>query len=342
MLSRKWKTRAVSVLFVFAAGFVLYKVGRSLVVVPSVIHKNEHTDISGKNEFSGVIYTSFDKDSNKFTLKSSKITENDEKSLDFNSMVTTFKISQEETATVFADQTHLISEGSRQCKMKGNVKLSTEEGLLLETDESFIDIDDKIARGDTDIIITQDDTKFSAKKYKFDMNKKIMTLINNVKGNLASDRIFADKLIIEFEKAIGKDFKKVHAFGNSCYKTDQYDIKANKEIIYKKGYAEASSKVDLNFEQNKKQYHVNAENLAMHLKNNAIKKVTADGDIIIKVDNSIIIKGNHGILENDLLTVSGDTIIRNEEGKILCKKAILNTKTNVIKVYDSRGIIKRN
>ena len=60
-------------MFLAAAGFVLYKVGRSLVVVPRIIHKNKPVKNLIKNEFSEVVYSSFDRDSNKITLKSSKI-----------------------------------------------------------------------------------------------------------------------------------------------------------------------------------------------------------------------------------------------------------------------------
>lgn len=341
MLNRRWKIRAISFVFLAAAGFVLYKVGRSLVVVPKIIHKSKLAKTSEKNEFSNVVYSSFDKDSNKITLKSSKIREKAKDSFDFTQLTTTFKISSKETVTVLADQTHFVSQKSKQAEMKGNVKLSTEDGLLLETEESFVDIDQKIAKGNTDILITQNDTKFSAKKYHFDMNKKIVTLITNVRGNLSNDLVSADKLVVEFEKEIGKDFKNVHAFGNSSYKTNQYDLKANKEIIYQKEYAEANGNVDLNFIKNGKNYHVNADKLTMNLQKNVIKKVTAHNNLVIRVDNSTEIKGNYGILENDLLTVSKNVKITNEKGNILCEKAILNTKTSDIRIYNSKGVIKK-
>lgn len=342
MLNRKWKIRAVSFFFVTVAGVVLFKVGRSLIIVPKVIHKNKSVAISGKNEFIEVIHTAFDKDSRKIILKSSKIKETNENILDFSNMVTTFNISPEETVTIFADQTHFLSPQSKQAKMMGNVKLSTDDGLLLRTEKSFVDIDEKTAKGDTDVFIDQDDTSFFAKSYYFDMNKKIVTLIKNVKGNLAKDLITADKLVIEFDKIIGKDFKNVHSFGNSSYKTDQYNLKANKEIIYRKEYAEANGNVDLDFSKDNKRYHVNTYHLTMNLENKIIKKVTAHGNLIIKVDNSTTIKGNHGILENDLLTVFGNAVITNEKGNILCEKAILNTETSDIRVYNSKGIVKRN
>lgn len=341
MLNRKWKIRTISFIFLVAAGFVLYKVGRSLVVVPKIIHKNKSVKTSEKNEFSNVMYSSFDKDSNKITLKSSKIQEKSKDSFDFSKLSITFKSSPQETVTVLADQTHFISQKFKQAEMKGNIKLSTENGLLLETEASFIDIDRKIAKGDTDILITQNDTKFSAKKYHFDMNKKIITLIKNVKGNLSSDQITTDKLIIEFEKEIGKDFKNVHAFGNSFYKTDQYDLKSSEEMIYKKEFAEANGNVDLDFVKNGKNYHVNADKIVVNFQKNLIKKVSAHNNLIINVDNSTLIKGNDGILENDLLTVSKNVTITNEKGNILCEKAILNIKTSDIRVYNSKGIIKK-
>lgn len=335
-------------MFIGAAGFILWKVGRSAFAVTRVIREREVSEISEKNEFADVVYTSFDENSNKITLKSPKVKEKNNEIFDFDNMVTTFNISPEETATIFADETRFVSKESKQCEMNGNVKLSTEEGLLLETEKSFVDIDKKIARGDTDIRITQDDTKFFAKKYQFDMGKKIVTLIRDVKGSISGDLITADKLIVEFDKVIGKDFKSVHAFGNSSYKTAQYDLKATRDIIYTKKnvahagqYAEANGNVNLDFKQGKHKYFVVCDYMTMDLQNNVVEKVIARNNLKIKVDNATSIQGNYGVLENDFLTVTGNTVIFNEKGKILCKKAILNTKTNDIKVYDSKGIIKK-
>ena len=342
MLNRKWKIRTISLLFVGAAGFILYKVGRSAFAVTKVIRERESSGVSEKNEFSDVVYTSFDENSNKITLKSIKVKETNNEVFDFDNMTTTFNISPKETATIFADETRFVSKESKQCEMSGNVKLTTEKGLLLETEKSFVDIDKKIARGDTDIRITQDDTKFFARKYKFDMGKKIMTLIKDVKGNISDDLITADKLIVEFDKVIGKDLKKVHAFGNSSYKTKQYDLKAVKDIVYTKQYAEANGNVYLDFEKNKRKYRVKSDHIMMDFKENLIKKVVAENNLEIKIDDATSIKGDHGVLEDNFLTVTGNTVISNGKGKILCKKAILNTKTNDIKVYDSKGIIKRN
>ena len=336
-------------MFVGAAGFIFWKVGRSVFAVTKVIHEREESEISEKNEFTDIVYTSFDENSNKITLKSSKVKEKNNETFDFDNMVTTFNISPEETATIFADESRFVSKESKQCEMNGNVKLFTEEGLLLETEKSFVDIDKKIARGDTDIKITQDDTKFFAKKYQFDMGKKIVTLIKDVKGNISDDSVTADKLVVEFDKVIGKDFKRVHAFGNSSYKTNQYNLRATKDIIYTKKdtshtkqYAEANGNVNLDFKKDKRSYFVTSDHMTMDIQNNIVEKVIAQNNLKIKIDDTTSIKGDRGVLENDFLTVTGNTVIFNEKGKILCKKAILNTKTNDIKVYDSKGIIKRN
>ena len=342
MLKRKWKIRAISFLFVGAAGFIFWKVSRSAFSIGNVILERESNEISEKNEFKNVVYTSFDKDSNEIILESSKVKETSDKVFDFSNLVTTFNISPDETATIFADDTHFVSKDSKQCEMKGNVRLLTEEGLFLETEQSFIDMDKKIAHGDTEILITQDDTKFFAKRYWFDMGNKIVTLIGDVKGNLAEDLIVADKLVIDFDKAIGKDFKKVHAFGNSSYKTNQYNVSAFRDIVYTNQYAEANGNVDLDFKKDKHNYHVKADHITMNLKENVIERVIAENNLRIKVDDATSIQGDNGVLENDLLTITGNTIIFNEKGKILCKKAILNMKTNDIRVYESKGVIKKN
>ena len=342
MLRRKWKIRAISFLFVGAAGFVFWKVGRSAFAISRVVLERESTRVFEKNEFKDVVYTSFDKDLNEITLKSSKVKEKDGKTFDFSNLVTTFNISPDEVATIFADETHFVSKGAKQCEMNGNVRLLTEGGLLLETEQSFVDIDKKFAYGNTDILITQDDAQFFAKKYQFDMENKVVTLIKDVKGNLSDDLIIADRLVIDFDKVIGKDFKRVHAFGDSSYKTSQYNLKAAKNIVYTSQYAEADGSVFLDFKKDNHNYRVKSDYIKMDLLENVIKRVVAEGNLQIKMDNTTSIQGDSGILEDDFLTITGNTIIFNEKGKILCKKAILNTKTNDIRVYESKGVINKN
>ncbi len=342
MRNRKWRIRVISLLFLGAAGIIVYKVGLSVLVVSHVIHQNKLIKAKEFNEFSDVTYTSFDKNSNQIQMTSSKIKESNKEIFDFSDMKTTFNISPNETATIIADQTHFVSRESKQCNLKGNVKLTTEGGLILETKESFIDIDNKIAKGNTDVTITEKDVKLVSKKYHFDLEKKIVTLITNVKGKINNDQMYADKLIIEFKKSIGKDIKKIQAFGNSSYVTSQYDLKAKDKIIYEVNHAEAYGDVNLKFRQNRHNYLVKSNSLLFDFNNNIIKKVNANKKLIIYIDNSTVIRGDSGVLEHDLLTITGNTVISNEKGNIICKKAILNTRTNDIKIYNSKGVIKKN
>lgn len=324
-----------------AAGFIVYKVGVSVKGISSVIRQNKLGKTESYNEFSDVSYSSFDKDSNQITITSSKIKEKNKEVFDFSNMKTVFKISSDENATILSDQTHFVSKKSKQCKLKGHVKLSTEKGLVLETEESFVDIDNKIAKGISDVTITLDNIKLISKRYHFDMNKNIITLMNKVNGNINNDLLYTDKLIIEFNQKISKDIKKVLAFGNSSYITDQYDLKAKDKIISEHDHTEAHGNVSLKFRKNKNNYLLKANHLYFDFNNKLIKKVNANENLIIYIDNSTVIRGSSGVLENDFLQINGNTIISNEKGNIMCKKAILNTKTNDIKIYDSKGVIKR-
>ena len=145
----------------------------------------------------------------------------------------------------------------------------------------------------------------------------------------------------EFKKILSKDLKKIYAFGNPIYKTENYILKSEDYIKYEKEKAEANKKVNLKYEKEKKNYDVSAEHLTVFFENNVIKKLIAENNLIMKIGNETKVKGNRGILENDLLTITDHVIISNKNGNVLCEKAVLNTRTDEMKIYNSKGIINK-
>lgn len=324
------------------AGFISFKVFRAVSFVEKTSTRSPHFKLSSKNEFSNVFYKSYDdKNSNDFSLTSSKIKEKDGADFDFQDLVSTFQISENEMGTISAKESHLVSKNSKKCSFRGDVKLTTNNGLKLQTEESFVDLDKKIAKGNTDIFITQNGSNLFSKKYYFDMKNKIITLEKQVKGCIEKNEISSDKLVLEFEKILSKDLKKIYAFGNPIYKTENYILKSEDYIKYEKEKAEANKKVNLKYEKEKKNYDVSAEHLTVFFENNVIKKLIAENNLIMKIGNETKVKGNRGILENDLLTITDHVIISNKNGNVLCEKAVLNTRTDEMKIYNSKGIINK-
>ena len=341
MRKRKWKIRAISLSFLILAGGVLFKVLRSIIISQKNLPEQQQVLTTPSGKILGVSHSSFSEDSNNFSLKSSEVDEVNKDTFHFKNLESDFKISETEKGKITADESQMETVDSKKCDFNGNVKLTTESGLTLETEKSFVDFDKKISQGDTDIRITQDKTDLTSKKYFFDMNTKTVVLTDQVKGNVNGNFISTDKLTVEFDQSVGKDVKRILALGKSLYKTPHYSLKAGGSIEYTKDRAKADKNVVLLYKKDKKLYDIKSSHMDVDFSGNSVKKVTAYGKLVIKTEDSSTIKGEKGVLEDNFLTVTGNVIISDKRGVVFCDKVVLDTETNNTKIYNSKGIINK-
>ena len=294
-----------------------------------------------KNQaFSDVVYEMYDHEDKNVLLKSSEIQQEDDGSLNFSNLVSDFKISNTENGKISADKTYTKNESAKQCKFVGNVKLTTDSGLKMQTEISFVDFDKQTAEGESHVTVIQDDIKLEANKYHFDLLNRIFVLTDQAQGNVKQDSIVADKIIIELQKTAAKSPKRIEAIGNAVYKSANYTLSAKKSINYTPENVDAYQNAKLMYRGNKKTYDITADHISGKLKNEKIASAKMIGHVAIKSKDAII-RGNYGSFRGNILTVSENVSIVNARGKILCEKAEINTITNDMKILNSRGMISK-
>ncbi len=338
MYNRRRKIRLIAGTFIVLACLICFKILYSVLTANNIYYKNNLKNNS-VNSFSDITYKSYENNKSNVFIKSSEVTEENNGIINFKNLISTFKISKEETATISSDKSQALTRNAKQCEFIGNVKLSTENGLFVETEKLFVDFNKNIAYGNYPIQITQDNVKLTAQqKCFFDMDGKKIILTGQVKGYINEDLVIADKMEIEFGDVLGNDLKKVKAFGHPLYKTYQYSLKAVERIEYSRCKVEAHNNVILKYKEKGKIYDVKANHLFGDIKGNTLNKIWGEGDFIIKTD-SYIIKGNKGTLFDNILTVNDNVTILNNKNTIICESAMLNTNTNELKIYKSKGLV---
>ena len=343
MLKRRTKIKAISIGFFILSIVLVLKVARSIIFAENSLQKLRRVVISTeKNSFSDVSYKMFDENGESVSLKSSKIKEVNKNTLNFKKVELTFRISPDEMGNITADRSTATNEQKvHKSAFFGNVVLSTEKGLTLRSEESFVDFDAQTAKGNKPISITQKCVQMNASKYDFDMAAKIMTLIGHVNGKINSDKISADTLVAEFENRIGQDLKKITATGNSSYKTPKYELSAQDKLVYTSTEVLANKHVFLHYQDKVKSYKVHSDNMVILLKGSQVDRVKAKGHVKIE-SKDVKIKGESGDLVGDLLTISDNVFINSDRGNIICEKATLNLKTNEVRVLKSKGVVSFN
>ena len=337
MYRRRIKVKIISIVFAIVA-IVIFVI---LVIFIANARKTSFGNFfpnKNNNSFSGVQFRSYTSDKREINLQSEDICESEKDNYIFKNMISTFTLANGELLTVSAAITKAVGKDKTMCEFIKNVKLSTEFGLLVETDRMFIDFNRKIATGDAEIKITQDDTQLSAKKYSFDMNSNVLTLIGDAKGFSKNNRINADKLILVFDNMHEKNMKHVSAIGNSIYVTETYTLKAKKDIIYTDDRIKARENVVLLYKKDGSDYEIQADSMLAHLINGLLDDIKANGSLTIKTKDATIYAHN-GTFKGDKIKVSGNVVVSGKYGNIFGDAAILNVKTGDIFVDKSSGVV---
>jgi LPS export ABC transporter protein LptC len=292
-----------------------------------------------KNSFSDVSFKTYDRAGKEINIKCDSVSENQKDQYIFENLVSTFELSGGELLTVSANTTKAVRKDKTECEFLGNVKLSTKSGLLMKTEKLFVDCNKKIAGGDSDVVISQENVNLSAKKYFFDMDANVFTLDHDAKGSMKSGKISADRLIIRFDDVHQKSVKSMDAFGNATYIAQDFDLRAQQSILYTKDEVKAHKNVRLICRQNSNAYDVRADSMQARIRNGVPGEVKANGSLIIKTKD-VIIRADKGVFFGDDVKVFDNVVIFGEHGNIFGNTATMNMKTGDISVDKLSGIVK--
>jgi LPS export ABC transporter protein LptC len=312
---RRGKIKLLSILFALA-GAAIFAVLTKFILDAKKATSKESFAIQKINSFSEMKFKTYDKNGKEINVASESVYETKKDEYVLKNSVSSFALSNGEFLTISADVAKAVKKDKTECEFTGNVKLSTESGFLMKTEKLFVYFNKKIATGDVDVAISQDDTKLSSKKYFFDMNDYVLTLTGDAKGFLRTSKISSDKLIIRFDGSGGKKVKSIDALKNVV-------------LLYKKDGDD---------------YDVRSDSMLAQINNGALDNIKANGSLIIKTKDAII-RANRGILKGDKIDVFGNVSISGKQGNIFGNSAMLDVKTGDIFIDKSSGILddgKRN
>jgi lipopolysaccharide export system protein LptA len=329
----------LSIFFIVVALCIVVALGIFIISAQKLISGID-VNFKGKdNIFSEVTFKTKDDKGRDLNLFSDKVSEIKKDNFIFENMTLTFILSNGENGIISADITKAIRSDQTLCEFTGNVRLKTDAGLLIESEKSLVDFSQKIAMGDTGIMISRKDVKASSQKYFFDTNKNILTLIGNVKCFLRSDKITSDKMIVCFAEEYGKSVQSMEAIGNASYVSANYHLQARKNIIHSGNNIEAHNHVILLYKRNSNDYDVKSDHMQALLdEHGVIENIVATGSLIIKTKDATI-RGNRGVFKGNIVTVRDNVMVFSNQGNIFGDVAVLNISSGDISVNNSSGVI---
>ncbi|MDR2723850.1 MAG: LPS export ABC transporter periplasmic protein LptC [Holosporaceae bacterium] len=335
---KRRRTRIKLISILFAGGAVALLVVLAIFLLDTKKMSPGEFFLSRKgNSFSKVQFKTYDHNKKEISLQADDVCENEKNNYTLKNMLSTFALPNGKILIVTANSTKVHRKDKTLCELIGNVKLSMESGLRLETDKMFIDFTKKIANGDTEIIISQDDTKLFAEKYIYDSESNILTLKGKARGLFGINKISSDELIIHLDNTCGENIKSILATGDVVYSGEIYTLKA-KKIRYSNDKIEAWSDVVLFFKKNGSDCETRADFMQASIKRGKIDSIKANGSLIIKTKN-VTIRAQEGIFNGEKIKVIGNVIISEKQGNIFGNNATLNLKTDDISIDKASGII---
>ncbi|MDR0678287.1 MAG: LPS export ABC transporter periplasmic protein LptC [Holosporaceae bacterium] len=337
MRNRRVRIKLISIFFAAIAVGIFTTIVVFVIKTKKTILPENSIDTK-ENLFSRVRFKTYNRQGKEINIKSDSVHENKKDNYLFRNMVSNFALSNGERLKISSNVIYATREYKRQCEFLGNVRLSTDSGFIMKTEQLFVDFDKKIARGNTSVEITQDNTRVSAKKCFFDMNKNTLTLIGNVNGFIKLDKINSDTLVIHFDNIYGKNIQNIDALGNATYTTKDYLLKARKSITYSPNEIRAQENVILVYKKSGNRYDVRSNSMRAQINNGLLDHVEANNSLTIKTNNAII-RADRGILKDDKIKVSGNVAISGKQGNVLGRSATLDMKTGDVFILESSGVV---
>jgi LPS export ABC transporter protein LptC len=334
---RRVKIKFISILFVLLAAGIFVALVTVILDTKNAILGGNFLKLNGSSVSKIKLKTHHN--GKEITMESENVFYGNQKDVyTLKNMVSSFALPNGELLTVSADTVKAVRKDKTECEFMGNVKLSTKSGLLIETTRLLADFNKKIATGTDEVVISQDDSKISAKEYFFDMEKNTVTLINNAKGLFKANKINSDKLVICFDDMYKKSIRSMEAFGNITYVTDAYTLKAQKSILYSANKVEAYENVILLYKKDGDNYDIRSNSMCAKINNGKLDDIEALGSLIIKTKNATI-RADRGILSGDKINVFSNVIISGKHGNIFGDAATLDLVTRDILINKSSGVV---
>jgi LPS export ABC transporter protein LptC len=356
---RRLRIKTISVFFAVIAAVVLFYIATLLMKgVHSKSYDVKKIDAVDQNTFSDFSYKTYDAKGEEISLASDNVYEEKKDNYVFKNMTSTFALSNGEKCTVTADVTKAIRGDRTVCELNGHVMVTTTSGLLLQTEKSFVDFNNKISSGSEPITITGNNISLRSDKYYFDINENALTLIGNAKGlmmlaspnrnggkldsqgaNGKCDRISSDKMIIKFDSKCKNSLKSLDATGNAKFTSDDYDLSAKEKIVYKIDRIHAKSDVKLQYRKNGQKIDVKSYQMDTLLdEKSSIREIIASGSLIIKTKDATI-AADSGVFRENKVVALGNVVISNDQGNVLGDIAELDVLTGHVSVKKSSAII---
>jgi hypothetical protein len=297
-----------------------------------------------ENSFSQVSFKTYNKEGREIILTSDKVSEDKKDNFSFKNVSMIFFVSDDKKGGISADKAKAIRADKAICEFTGNVKVAIEDGILIKTEKSLVDFNQKTAMGDVNIKITYGEAEILAQSYLFDMGKNLLILTNSAKGFLKNDKVTSNKMVIHLDKDRDKSIKSLEAIDNASYVSINYNLRA-RHITYAVDSIEASGHVVLLCKNDGRSYDIRSDHMhAMLDKSGEICDVVATGSLLIKTKDATV-RANKGIFRDNKITVYGDVVISGDHGDIFGTTAVLSMSTGEVGVDNSSGIVngrKRN
>ena len=193
-----------SVLLVLAAAWVF-----SRLLIPVMTLKKSISVAQSENAFQNLSYKFQDVKGKAMQIQTERVQQNEKNKFTINNMSGNFSLPDGNSAKVSAKKIIATTENEKIGELIGDVKIILSNGLTVQTEYAFINLDKKISRGNAEVSISYRDMDVQAGEYDFDMGKNLLLLKKNVKGNLArGNLIAADDLKIIFSRKNMKKFKR--------------------------------------------------------------------------------------------------------------------------------------
>lgn len=234
-----------------------------------------------------------------------------------------------------------LETDKRICKLKSNVVIKIADNINLKTEYGYVDIKRQFAKADNHVYIMYDNIEAQSDRYLLNMQQSMIDLQKNVKISSADKVLTGDHFRCYFKDKDGMKYvDKASINGNVIYKSNTHNFTTKGIVSFYKNTVCFRSHTTMHGVTGKRKYKLETGAADILLFNNQFQRVTCKNKFKLFIDNNVV-SGDIGVIENDIINVIGNVVIKTPQGVARGQKARYNIKAGKLVMQNVGGILFR-
>lgn len=236
----------------------------------------------------------------------------------------------------------MMSTSAGKCVFDSDVRVELFDKINIKTNIAHVDVKAKKAEGESKINLKYRDISINADSYFIDLNSNFIKFRKNVILRRTNGVLHCDVAKCYLSKDSGQyDLKKSILDGAISYLSPTHCISTDGRIEIDESNADFHAFTTVTGVTQKKRYKLESNKMKISFRKNEIQCIRCNNGFRFYIANKQI-SGNSCVYKNNIVNVTGNVVIKTENGVARGDKASYNVSTGKLNMQNIGGVLFKN